>query len=1158
MKYIARRLMGLCFCVFALRTTATTYYVDINSPNPTPPYTSWSTASTDIQDAVNQSTNGDLVLVNPGVYQSSGYSAPDGILTAVVATNAVTIQSVDGQAQTLIDGNDSMRCVYLQSTSALFGFTITNGTVETNFAGGVYCQDNGQTISNCLIVGNSSFGQGPNNGGSGQGAGGVYNGTLYDCQIVSNSAPNGNGGGAQYSILINCLLTGNEAEFGGGIYGGRLYNCTVVANTASSGRGGGVDDVIALNSIIYDNNANWYSGSYGYCCTTLLPIGTGNITNAPLFVNEAGGDFHLQSVSPCIDTGNNASTTTIDDLGGNPRIVDGTVDMGAYEYQNPNLPVLAIAVDYTNIAIGFPLQLQAVFNAGLVTSSIWNFGDGTFFTNQSTVTHGWASPGAYTVTLTASNGFVASNVTASVTIWVSSDVAYVNANSKAPVQPYSSWNTAATTIQAAINAVTLPGGLILVSNGVYNAGSTKGPDGAQNRVTVTQPVTLQSANGPAVTFINGGAAFRCVYLTNGATLNGFTLTDGGTTNGGGVYAVSTNAIITNCVITNCSAQIDGGGTFSGTFYNCSILDNSGVDGGGAFGGVFENCTFANNSAVLYGGGAYSEQGFPLILANCVVVSNSANSYGGGVFNLPLSSTAPFFDCLTNCSLTNCVLSFNSAQHFGSATVAAYLDNCTVNSNKTANTAATAGYLVGCTLIGNHGIAAQPDALDLLNGSSEVLSNCTLIANDASAVDCHLYGCTLQNNGSGAQDSTLFNCLIVSNTAYANGAGANYCTLTGCNLEFNRALNGYYGGGAYSSTLTNCSLAYNQATDGGGADACTMDNCTLVGNTAGASGGGGGAAGSILSQCLILQNIATNQGGGVMSCSLNNCLIISNVVSSFRVNPGYGGGAYLSTLTNCVLASNVGTNGGGAYASTLVNCTVVANTASLGGGTSDCSNYNSIVYYNNGGDYYPSTTQYPLNYCCAPIPATNGIRNFTSAPLFVNPAASDYHLQSSSPCINSGNNAYIGNATDLDGNPRVTGGTVDIGAYEYQTPTSVISYAYLQQYGLPTDGSADFANLDGTAFNIYQDWIAGLNPTNPASVLAMLTPASTNPTTGVTVAWQSVSGVPYFLQRSTNLASQPPFGTIQSNITGQTNSTSYTDTSATNDVPYFYRVGVVAP
>jgi len=65
------------------------------------------------------------------------------------------------------------------------------------------------------------------------------------------------------------------------------------------------------------------------------------------------------------------------------------------------------------------------------------------------------------------------------------------------------------------------------------------------------------------------------------------------------------------------------------------------------------------------------------------------------------------------------------------------------------------------------------------------------------------------------------------------------------------------------------------------------------------------------------------------------------------------------------------------------------------------------------------------------------------------------------------------------------------------------------------------------------------------------PAGTN----VTVSWQSVEGVSYFLERSTNLWASPPLTLLAPNLPGQPGTTSYADTTATNAGPYFYRVGV---
>jgi len=365
-------------------------------------------------------------------------------------------------------------------------------------------------------------------------------------------------------------------------------------------------------------------------------------------------------------------------------------------------------------------------------------------------------------------------------------------------------------------------------------------------------------------------------------------------------------------------------------------------------------------------------------------------------------------------------------------------------------------------------------------------------------------------------------------------------------------------GSASTVVSNCIIVGNSAShNGGGACGGTLIHCTLAGNVANIPGygtndmGGGGAVFCALVNCTLTSNSVTGgpPGGGAYECTLSNCSVIGNSGDSD------GGGVASSALKNCLLFGNLARFGGGAAGNTLDNCTIVGNSASISaGGVSGGTLNNCIVYYNTAPSDPDHSSGGTYNYSCttAPLPL-NGVGSIANAPLFVDAANGDFRLQSNSPCINSGRNAYAPAGPDLDGNPRIAGGTVDIGAYEFQSPSSVLSYAWAQQYSIPTDGSADYADSDSDRMNNWQEWIAGTVPTDDSSTLRMLNPSTD--ASGVTVSWQSVSNRAYFLERTTNLGAMPPFSLLTNKLVGQPGTTSFTDTNATGPGPFFYRVGV---
>jgi len=195
---------------------------------------------------------------------------------------------------------------------------------------------------------------------------------MSSCTFVGNSASAGGGVSVadhddlHYLItngrISNCVFSGNTADQGGGIYSGlgvvdlSVWNCTLAGNSATD-TGGGIEigtppsgSCTLGNLIVWGNTAitagdaildPYAAGVVTYSCIDQAGYaGTGgSIDLDPLFVDADGADdtigtadddVSLEALSPCIDTGDPA-TTVATDIEGTPRPQGSGYDMGAYE-----------------------------------------------------------------------------------------------------------------------------------------------------------------------------------------------------------------------------------------------------------------------------------------------------------------------------------------------------------------------------------------------------------------------------------------------------------------------------------------------------------------------------------------------------------------------------------------------------------------------------------------------------------------------------------------------------------------------------------------------------------------------------------------------------------------------------------------------------------
>ena len=440
--------------------------------------------------------------------------------------------------------------------------------------------------------------------------------------------------------------------------------------------------------------------------------------------------------------------------------------------------------------------------------------------------------------------------------------------------------------------------------------------------------------------------------------------------------ITTNNIILKSVNGAANTAINGNSTAHCIYLRgdsvidgFSIINSKFSNGGGIFVqnyGTILNCIFTNNFATVDGGAIRARDA---LISNCYFYANGAEN-GGAVY------------MRQGCSVKDCTFVGNSGTHGGA--IYSYGVN--------------AGSVSGCVISNNN--AEYGGGIWLTNGTS--ISSCTISGNNAD----------YSGGGGYCKDGgVVSNCTISGNSAGVGGLGE--------------------GGGVFCNkggSVFNCTISGNSTDSEGGGVYCalggTISACTISGNSAGWAGGGVYCSfGGTISACTISGNNAVNYGGGVY-CDydgvLTNCLIIGANSAKF------GGGVTLQQggeLYNCTIAGNSATDSGGG-----INCSG----SGMGAGTI----INTIIYDNQAAFSndnwkvfgFDNAFGYSCTFPIAGLPGGNGC--ISNNPEFITPG-SDYHLQDTSPCRNSGSNmVWMIGATDLDGNPRLTGGTVDMGCYEF--------------------------------------------------------------------------------------------------------------------------------